>query len=957
MTIGPCGGAHADSRRRVRALLFVAAACVVAAIICLGTFRSASAATGRMAPTSRIAATPSAQAHSATMGLGYWLAASDGGIFSEGGAPFKGSSGSTMLNKPVVGMAPTPDGNGYWLVAADGGIFNYGDAPFEGSAGALKLNQPIVGMAATPDGKGYWLVASDGGIFNYGDAPFEGSAGALKLNQPIVGMAAAPDGKGYWLVASDGGIFNYGDAAFAGSTGGTRLNEPIVGMASAADGKGYWLVASDGGIFNYGDAAFDGSAGGTPLNKPIVGMAAAPDGKGYWLVASDGGIFNYGDSDFDGSTGGLPLNKPIVGMAVSSTFGAASKLVFSTQPGGASGGIAFSTQPVVKVEDAAGDPVSTNHSAVTIEIATGTPTTGGPGALSTCTSSGESNGVFTFSGCTINTVGDGYKLIATDGQLTSATSAALNVSAGLPTHITFTTQPSNAIGGDPFLTQPVVTIRDAGNNTVVTDTSAIVLTIHSGPGALAGCSATTAAGTASFSGCSIDTAGTYTLTATDAVDTLTTTSGSFDVGTGVPSQLAVSTSPAGAPGGTVFTTQPVVAVEDAGGNTVTGDTSTVTLSLTVGTPTAGGPGALSGCTPTAAINGVATFTGCSINTAGAGYEVHAVDGSLTPADSAPFNVTVGTANHLAFTTSPAGATGGTAFTTQPVVMVKDAGGNTVTGDTTTVTLSITAGTPAAGGPGSLSGCAPTAAINGVATFTGCSINTAGTGYELHAADGSLTAANSAPFDVTVGTASQLAVTTSPAGATGGTAFTTQPVVMVKDAGGNTVTGDTTTVTLSITAGTPAAGGPGSLSGCAPTAAINGVATFTGCSINTAGTGYELHAADGSLTAANSAPFDVTVGQGNQLVFTVQPGSAAAGSAFGTQPVVTIEDAGGNTVTTDTDSVTMAIGSGAGAISGCSETTTAGVATFTGCSINTTGPFRLRAGDGVINEISNPFTVT
>ena len=39
--------------------------------------------------------------------------------------------------------------SGYWLVASDGGIFSYGDAGFHGSAGALALNRPIVGMAAT----------------------------------------------------------------------------------------------------------------------------------------------------------------------------------------------------------------------------------------------------------------------------------------------------------------------------------------------------------------------------------------------------------------------------------------------------------------------------------------------------------------------------------------------------------------------------------------------------------------------------------------------------------------------------------------------------------------------------------------------------------------------------------------------------------------------------------------
>ena len=123
-----------------------------------------------------------------------------------------GGSGAFPLNRPIVGQASTPDGGGYWLVASDGGIFSYGDAPFEGSAGGLPLNKPIVGMAATPDGGGYWLVASDGGIFSYGDAQFYGSAGGLPLNRPIVGMAATPDGGGYWLVASDGGIFSYGDA-------------------------------------------------------------------------------------------------------------------------------------------------------------------------------------------------------------------------------------------------------------------------------------------------------------------------------------------------------------------------------------------------------------------------------------------------------------------------------------------------------------------------------------------------------------------------------------------------------------------------------------------------------------------------------------------------------------------------------------------------------------------------
>jgi hypothetical protein len=79
---------------------------------------------------------------------------------------------------------------GYWLVASDGGIFTFGDADFQGSTGDQPLNAPVVGMAATPDGGGYWLVASDGGVFTFGDAGFYGSTGNIALNKPIVGMSS-----------------------------------------------------------------------------------------------------------------------------------------------------------------------------------------------------------------------------------------------------------------------------------------------------------------------------------------------------------------------------------------------------------------------------------------------------------------------------------------------------------------------------------------------------------------------------------------------------------------------------------------------------------------------------------------------------------------------------------------------------------------------------------------------
>ena len=146
------------------------------------------------------------------LGTGRWIVSADGNVFAVGQAAFLGSMGGKPLHRPIVGMAaspvkagiryrgPLPDGGprartggGYWLVASDGGIFSFGDAKFYGSTGAMTLNRPIVGMAATATGRGYWLVASDGGIFSFGDAKFYGSTGAMSLNRPIVGMAANRD--------------------------------------------------------------------------------------------------------------------------------------------------------------------------------------------------------------------------------------------------------------------------------------------------------------------------------------------------------------------------------------------------------------------------------------------------------------------------------------------------------------------------------------------------------------------------------------------------------------------------------------------------------------------------------------------------------------------------------------------------------------------------------------------
>ncbi len=244
---------------------------------------------------------------------GYWLVASDGGIFAFGDAGFYGSTGSIRLNQPIVGMARTPSGQGYWLVASDGGIFAYGDAAFYGSTGSIRLNQPVVGMASTPSGRGYWLVASDGGIFAYGDAPFYGSTGSITLNQPITGMAVTASGGGYWMVGADGGIFAFGDGAFAGSN--PSVSSSAVGIDGAVGSNfGYRITRSNGAVETYGSAGFYGQLSSAP-SAPVVDIEPTVRGQGYWLTSSTGAVYTFGDGYYYGSMAGTALNLPVVGMA------------------------------------------------------------------------------------------------------------------------------------------------------------------------------------------------------------------------------------------------------------------------------------------------------------------------------------------------------------------------------------------------------------------------------------------------------------------------------------------------------------------------------------------------------------------------------------------------------------------------------------------------------------------
>ena len=87
-----------------------------------------------------------------------------------------------------------------------------------------------------------------------------------------------------------------------------------------------------------------------------------------------------------------------------------------------------------------------------------------------------------------------------------------------------------------------------------------------------------AGGVATFGNLSIDQAGSYSLTASAAGVGGTATSNSFNVTAGTAAQLAFTTQPANTPGANTMANVKV-AVEDQYGNTVTTDSSSVTLDL------------------------------------------------------------------------------------------------------------------------------------------------------------------------------------------------------------------------------------------------------------------------------------------------------------------------------------------------------------------------------------------
>src|SRR5205807_212513 len=235
------------------------------------------------------------------------------------------------------------------------------------------------------------------------------------------------------------------------------------------------------------DAADNGDA-------TFVDLSLNKTGTGYWLTAT--------------ATG---LNATSSGFNI--TPGAASQLVFGTQPSTTVAGQQITPAVKVRALDAFGNVATGFTDAVAIALGSNP----GGSTLSGTTPVAAVGGVATFS-VSLNKAGTGYTLTASASGFTPVTSTAFDITPGAATQLAFTQQPSATVAGATISPAVQVTALDPGGNPVPSFTGSMTVALGTNPGgATLGGTTTVAAvnGVASFSPLTLDKTGTgYALTAT-----------------------------------------------------------------------------------------------------------------------------------------------------------------------------------------------------------------------------------------------------------------------------------------------------------------------------------------------------------------------------------------------------------------------------------------------------------
>jgi hypothetical protein len=352
--------------------------------------------------------------------------------------------------------------------------------------------------------------------------------------------------------------------------------------------------------------------------------------------------------------------------------------------------------------------------------------------------------------------------------------------------------------------------------------------------------------------------------------------------------------------------------------------------------------ALGGTLTQNAVNGVAAFPGLQLNQTGSGYTLVASGSSLTQDNTGTFVVTApGVAARLVITTQPpATITAGGSFGL--TVAAVDGFGQLDPAFNGIITLAVDNGA-------TLGGTFAAQAFLGMASFPGLTLDQAGD-YMLTASAGVLAPATTSSITVNGTAASQLVVG-GPTGAVAvGWPFAVN--VLAVDPYGNFDPTFNGSITLSLANNPSGATFGGTLS----VTAVDGIAQFTGLTLDRTGTGYVIQASATGLAAGSATAFDVLDSQ--LAVVTEPPSVVLTGRSFGlvvtaltTEPSLSFN---GN--------VTVALlkpdGSNATLLGTLTVTPLNGVATFSGLMITQPGTFQIEVTSaGLVDTVTDSFDVT
>ncbi len=483
--------------------------------------------------------------------------------------------------------------------------------------------------------------------------------------------------------------------------------------------------------------------------------------------------------------------------------GAPAQLGFSTEPSAtANAGVALAQQPVVAVQDAYGNTVSTS-SGDAIELAAM--------ADSACTTSlstqltvttdpvSTNNGTASFAGVAYDASGPFY-LVAAAAGLTQACSAQILINPGTADHLVIVSgNGETAVAGSVVAVNPDVEVVDFYGNAVSGQT--VDFTVGSGSGTLGTTVATTNAnGMASTTFTTGTVSGTDTILVRDPAGlpgtpaTLTLT----ETGVAGPASLLAFSGAATTDAGTCIPYS--LTLQDSLGN-VTNAASTFAISFS-----GLGSGAYyptSNCTPGSALSSASIPGGASsVNLYLLDNTAETLELALsTPIGVATLQVTVNPAppSQLGFLVQPpASSVAGATFSPAPIVAAEDLYGNAVAAASGEVYLAAYSDSLCTV-PVALSlGTFATPLASGLATFAALSEGLATTFY-LGATSGTLNFACSSAVTITPSVAHHvLATAGNGQSASVGTAVATAPVVRVVDVYGNGVNG--TLVNFSLGSG-------------------------------------------------------------------------------------------------------------------------------------------------------------